>query len=93
MSKIPKNHAIKMLNTYAYKDPYSEKNYALVIDVTDQKRAKCYEQRIYQACFKQTPPFIVGNKDYWGDEYEQRLQLLRDQYHGEDHAGADKYFE
>lgn len=92
MCKIPKNNAIALLNKYAYKDPYSEKNYALVIDVTDIRRAKCYEQRLYQACFKQTPPFLLGTEEYWGDELEEKLQYMRDVYLRSEKAGPDSYW-
>lgn len=92
-SKLPKPDAIKVLNDYAYKDPYSEKNYALLIDVTDRNRSKCYEQRVAQACFKETPPFLVGGPDFWSEDLEQYKQFWREAYQGMEKAGPDDYFE
>ena len=93
LSKLPKPVALKLMNTYAYKDPDSEKSYGLMVDVTNRMRAHCYERRLLQVCFNTTPPFILGTPEYWGKEYHQRLQFIRDAYHGSERAGPDAYFE
>lgn len=83
------------MNTYAYKDtePGSDKSYGLLVDVTNRQRLPRYEQRLMQVCFSETPPFILGTPDYWGDEWDKRLQYLRDAYHGSEQAGPDGYFD
>ncbi len=92
LSRIPKPDAIRLLAQYAYHEPAGGKRYCLLIDVTDRFGAKSYEQRIYQVLFKQTPPFIVGTEDYWGESYWMRLQYLRDAFHRLERAGPDQMF-
>ncbi len=92
-NKIPKADAIRLLHQYAYKDPESPRNFALLIDVTDRNRCKSYEQRFAQACFKETPPFLLGMPEFWKDDLEQYRQFWREAYQGMERAGPDDYFE
>lgn len=49
--------------------------------------------RVVQVAFKQTPAFIVGDEEFWGPEYYQRLKYLRDAHAGVEIAGDDTYFQ
>jgi hypothetical protein len=94
-SRLPKPDAIRLLYNYAFRDDPKEgdQRYALIIDVTNRDGLPKYEMRINQVCFKQSPPFIIGGPDWWGEEYYQRLKYIRDAYHGAEKAGDDDYFE
>lgn len=95
LGKIPKPDAIRLLARYAFREEASagNKRYALMIDVTNRFGLQKFEARLCQFVFKQTPPFIVGTEEYWGDEWPKRLQYLRDAYRRSERAGPDELFE
>lgn len=92
--KIPKPFAMQLMHKYAFRETDGNgKRYALMIDVTDRDAAKAYEQRVVQVTFEQTPMFIVGGPEYWGEEYYERVKYIRDCHKRLDNCGDDSYFE
>lgn len=75
-SAIPQSEAFRLMDTYAFRPKESEERYFLLFDASNTGGATL-EERVYQGCAEETPPFMLGTAEYWGPEYHERLQLLR----------------
>lgn len=87
---MPRGAAVQTLLKYAFKDS-DGKRFALMIDVNNMRGLPA-EQCIVQICAQQTPPFLLGTAEYWGDELEDRLQYLRDAKRRLNDAGPENMF-
>jgi hypothetical protein len=76
-SAIPQSEAFRLLDTYAFRPKNSEERYFLLFDASNQS-GDSLEDRIFQGCATATPPFMLGTAEYWGKEYQTRIQELRD---------------
>jgi hypothetical protein len=82
-SALPKTEAYRLMDSYAYRPEGEEERYFLLFDASNQSGATI-EQRLYQGCAEQTPPFMLGTEKYWGKEYDERIKLLRQAYLGDE---------
>lgn len=82
-SALPRDEAYRLMDTYAYRPKGKEERYFLLFDASNQN-GDSIEERLYQGCAEQTPPFMLGSEQYWGKEYHERLKLLRQAHLGDD---------
>lgn len=75
-SSIPQSEAFRLLDTYAFRPKGADERYFLLFDASNQN-GDSLEDRVYQGCAKATPPFMLGSREFWGKEYEERIQQLR----------------
>jgi hypothetical protein len=89
LDNIPRNEALRLVDTYAFRPEGKDERYFLLFDATNTG-GKRLEDRLYQGCAKQTPPFMLGTAEYWGPEYKERIKLLRKAYEDiEENEDAD----
>jgi hypothetical protein len=75
-SAIPQSEAFRLMDTYAFRPSNSEERYFLMFDASNQSGATL-EERVYQGCAQDTPPFMLGTPEYWGTEYWDRIKLIK----------------
>jgi hypothetical protein len=88
LTSMPRNEALRLVDTYAFRPEDAEERYFLLYDVSNTK-GKRLEDCIYQGCAKATPPFMLGTREYWGTEYPERLKQLRKAYEDIEDASAE----
>lgn len=82
-SALPRSEAYRLLDTYAFRPKGEDERYFLLFDASNSQGSNI-EERLYQGCAEQTPPFMLGNEEYWGREYQERIKLLRKAHLGDD---------
>lgn len=75
-SGIPQSEVFRLIDTYAFRPKGKQERYFLLLDVTNES-GDTLENTLYQGCATATPPFMLGTRDYWGPEYELRIEQLR----------------
>lgn len=75
-SAIPQSEAFRLMDTYAFRPPGQDERYFLLFDASTQG-GETLENRVFQGCAENVPPFMLGSEEYWGPELHQRIQLLR----------------
>lgn len=75
-SAIPQSEAFRLIDTYAFRPKGKDERYFMLYDASNQT-GDALEDRIYQGCAEDTPPFMLGTPEYWGPELQERIQLLR----------------
>jgi hypothetical protein len=81
-SALPQNEAFRLMDTYAFRPRESDERYFLLFDASNQK-GNTLEERLYQGCAEETPPFMLGTEEYWGDELKERREQIRRAYEQE----------
>lgn len=81
-SAIPQSEAFRLLDSYAFRPPDSDERYFLLFD-SSNTQGKNIEERLYQGCASETPPFMLGTPEYWGTEWKERIDLIKRAYEEE----------
>jgi len=83
LAQVPRNEAYRLMDTYAFRPEGADERYFLLYDASNQS-GKSLEECLYQGCAVETPPFMLGTPEYWGEEYNERIKQLRAAYEAEE---------